>query len=256
MNAFDSSPTKLLMCHKSLGRPDDDERREIDALVTRVRELEPDEVLAHQMVETHLSAILTDGLLARYVVGPNGARQMVSLHLPGDFVDLHGMVLKRLDHEIVAMTPARVALIPHAGLEALIAKRPELARKLWFLTLNDAAMHRSWLYRVARTDAYARVANFLCEMNLRCMAIGASDGRVFQLPVRQQEIGEICGVTAIHINRILRLMREEGICTFRKHVVTIHQPGKLCTSGQFNPDYLYYDQALIERFEAVKEVSS
>ena len=72
------------------------------------------------------------------------------------------------------------------------------------------AMHRHWMFRVAATTAIERVANFLCEIDLRLMAIGQSDGHRFALHLTQAEMGEICGVTSIHVNRVLRELREHG----------------------------------------------
>ena len=138
------------------------------------------------------------------------------------------------------MTHARVAIVPHDRIHALVADTT-LARKLWFATLLDAAMHRAWLFRLGRLDAMGRVAHFLCETNARLRAVGLSDGRRFALDLPQNDLAEICGVTSIHMNRILRQLREEGLCVVRSSHVEILRPDWLAARGQFDASYLYLD---------------
>ena len=96
-------------------------------------------------------------------------------------------------------------------------------------------------------------ANFLCEANLRLMAIGQSDGHRFALQLTQPEMGEICGVTSIHVNRMLRELRQSGICTWQGYRVEVHDIARLVSIGAFSPEYLYYDAALVERFCALAD---
>ncbi len=119
---------------------------------------------------------------------------------------------------------------------------PQLGRKLWFATLIDAAIHRAWLFRLGRLDAIGRVAHFLCETNARLVSAGLSDGRRFALGITQADLAEICGLTNVHVNRVMRQLREEGLCVFRSSLVEIPDPERLAARGQFDPAYLYIDE--------------
>lgn len=116
-----------------------------------------------------------------------------------------------------------------------------MARKLWFSTLIDAAMHRAWLFRVGRLDATGRVAHFLCEMNARLSAAGLSDGRLFNLALTQSDLAEICGFTTVHVNRVLRQLREARLCMVRFSIVEIVDLPGLMRRGDFDPAYLYLE---------------
>ncbi|WP_211231784.1 Crp/Fnr family transcriptional regulator [Ottowia thiooxydans] len=186
--------------------------------------------------------------MSRHVDDFDGCRQMVALQVPGDFVDLHAYPLKTLDHDVATLTAVRLAIVPHAALSDIQHNQPELARKLWFLTLLDAAMHRKWIYRLGRLKAAARIAHFLCETVVRLAAVGLSDGRQFHLPLTQFDLGEICGMTSVHVNRVLRELREAGLCTFRNQQVEIHDWHGLAKAGAFEPGYLYLDDATTHRF--------
>jgi CRP-like cAMP-binding protein len=185
------------------------------------------------------STLLVEGMMSRHIDDRTGLRQLVAVHVPGDFVDLHAYPLKILDHDVATMTGATVAIVPHAHLDAIDREIPQLTRKLWFATLLDAAIHRGWLFRLGRLDAVGRIAHFLCEANARFVSAGLSDGRRFTLGLTQADLAEICGLTNVHVNRVLRHLREERLCLFRSSLVDILEPERLAARGQFDPDYLY-----------------
>jgi CRP-like cAMP-binding protein len=215
------------------------ERDVLESAVSELRTYPAGHTAVRQGQPVDISTLLVEGLMTRHVDTRDGRRHMVGVHVPGDFVDLHAYALKRLDHDVGALTEVRVAIVPHSALERIQASMPHLTRRLWFLTLLDGALHRQWVYRLASLNAMQRVAHFLCETNARLLAVGASDGRSFALPVTQGDIGEVCSLTNVHVNRVLRQLREAGLCTFRSSVVEIHDLPGLAAAGQFQPDYLY-----------------
>ena len=222
---------------------DQEERAAIEAAVSEVRSVPARTVLIEAGAPVRQCALLVEGAMCRYIDDREGLRQLVALHVPGDFVDLHSYALKSLEHDIATVSEAKVAIVPHDKIRELTAASPDLARKLWFATLLDAAMHRAWLFRLGRLDAMGRLAHFLCETNARLKAVGLSDGRRFHLDLTQNDLAEICGVTSIHVNRILRQLREEGICTYRSSLVEIHRPDLLAARGQFDDAYLYLEES-------------
>ena len=171
--------------------------------------------------------------------------QLVSIQVPGDFVDLHGYPLRVLDHDVGTLTETEVALVTHAHLDALVAEEPALARKLWFSTLLDAAIHREWIFKLGRLPSHGRVAHFLCETECRLRAVGLSSGARFELPLTQPDIAEVCGLTSIHVNRVLRDLRERGFVTVRGGIVSIHDGIALARLAEFDPTYLYTDDDVV-----------
>ena len=217
------------------------ERAEIEAAVSDILSIPPRSVLVEAGEPLRGSALVIDGMMCRYIDDRDGLRQLVGLHLPGDFIDLPSYALSYLEHNIASVTKATIAVVPHDNIRQLVADL-ELARKLWFATLLDAAMHRAWLFRLGRLDAMGRVAHFLCETHARLQAVGLSAGNRFELDLTQNDLAEICGVTSIHMNRILRQLREEGLCTYRSSFVEITQPDQLAARGQFDDAYLYLEE--------------
>lgn len=218
-----------------------EERAALEACVDAVVTVDPRQIVAKAGTPLDHSTLLIDGFMCRYRDDRRGLRQLVAVHVPGDFVDLHGYPLQTLDHDVATLTGVTLATIRHEALDTLVAERPALARKLWYSTLLDAAIHRAWLFRLGRLDAGGRIANFLCETNARLQAVGLSDGRRFALGITQTDLSEICGLTSVHINRVMRSLREEGVVSFRQSLVEIHDPVRLARQGQFEPSYLYLD---------------
>ncbi|MBV1690332.1 Crp/Fnr family transcriptional regulator [Novosphingobium sp. G106] len=223
-------------------RLEEAERARLEAAIMDVRFVEPRARLVRAGERLTHSTMLIEGFLCRYMDDRRGLRQLVAIHVPGDFVDLHGYPLGTLDHDIASLTAATIAAVPHEALAAIERDAPEMARKLWFATLLDAAIHRAWLFRLGRLDAVGRVAHFLSETNARLVLAGLSDGRRFALGLTQNDLAEICGLTDVHVNRVIRTMREEGLCTFRSSLVEIPDPKRLASRGQFDSSYLYIDE--------------
>lgn len=218
-----------------------DERARIEATISEVKTFGPRKIVARAGEPLTTSTLLLEGIMSRYLDDRNGLRQLVAIHFPGDFLDLHAFPLKVLDHDVATLTTATVATVPHAEIEAIAEEMPQLIRKLWFATLLDAAIHRAWLFRLGRLDATGRVAHFLCETNARLFSAGLSDGRRFALALTQADLAEICGLTTVHVNRVMRQLREEQLCLFRSSLVEILDPAGLANRAQFDPAYLYID---------------
>ena len=221
----------------------DEERQVLENAVASVRSFPARTTVMRRGELVNQSSMLLDGFMCRYLDDRNGHRQLVSMHVPGDFVDLHGFPMKRLDHDIATLGPCTVAYIDHRTLALLLERHPRLTRWLWFSTLLDAAIHREWIFRLGRLGAEGRVAHFFCEMNARLEMVDmAADGR-FTLPATQADLAEACGITGVHANRVLRLMRERELATFRSGEVRILDAKRLAALAEFDPVYLYGQQS-------------
>lgn len=228
----------------------DGERGLLERAISHVQNFPAGHVVVRQGVPVNISTLLVEGLMTRHVDALDGRRHLVAVHVPGDFVDLHAYALKKLDHNVGALTDVKVAIFPHETLERIQEHDSHLTRRLWFLTLLDAAMHRQWIYRLASLNALQRVAHFLCEMNARLLAIGESNGSTFSLPMTQGDIGEVCGLTNVHVSRVLRELREMKLCTLRSSQVAIHDLKGLTAAAIFDPDYLYLNRRTAMRAAA------
>ena len=188
------------------------------------------------------STLLLDGLMCRYKDLRNGERQITELHVAGDFVDLHSFTLKRLDHNIMTLTPCRIALVPHERLTRITEEHPHLARIYWFTTNLDAAIHREWELSLGRRTALSKTAHLLCELQVRLGLVGLADDSGYDLRLTQIDLAECLGLTAVHVNRTLRQLREQGLVAVTKGRVEILDHAGLRKVAEFDPAYLYLER--------------
>jgi CRP-like cAMP-binding protein len=219
-----------------------EEERAIRSALGEVREHPAGRTIIRANEELNESTLLLDGLMSRYKDLRNGQRQVTELHVPGDFADLHSFTLKRLDHDVMTLTPCRVVTMPHENLKRITEEHPHLTRVYWFGTNLDAAIHREWEVSLGRRTAIARMANLFCELHIRLGIVGMTEGDSYRLDLTQLELSECLGLTSVHVNRVLRELREQGAVEFRSGRVMIQNPGLLRQIAEFDPSYLYLER--------------
>jgi CRP-like cAMP-binding protein len=219
-----------------------EEERALRAVIGEVREIAADKTIIRAGDEIDASTLLIDGLLCRYKDLRDGQRQIMELHVPGDFADLHSLTLKRLDHNVMTLTRARVAMAPHERLREVTRQQPHLTRLLWFSTNLDAAIHREWMLSLGRRSALSRVAHFFCEMRVRLGLIGMAEEGGYALDLTQVDLAECLGLTSVHINRTLKELRERALVEFRGGRVAIRDLAGLEGVAEFDPAYLHLER--------------
>lgn len=230
------------------------EQQAVDSLIENVEEHPPGARLLSRGELSNRATMLIEGFVLRTIYD-EGRRYVVGIQVPGDFVDLHGFALKRLDHDIVALGKVKVGFTPHARIEQVMADRPHLARLLWFSTLLDAAIHREWIMKLEQLRAAQRAAHIFCEIwqRLDLVGLGQEDG--IETPLIQADLADMCGTTAIHINRALRELRQQGLADFQRGSVRVPDRQRLAEFGSFDPSYLYGEGALKMRGELTQRSS-
>lgn len=184
------------------------------------------------------SCLMLSGYSIRYHVLGDGRRQITAMHIPGDFVDLHSLLLDRMDHSVGALTDCVVALMPHEYLRRVTETHPHLARMLWLSTLIDAAVHRRWLVAAGRLSAVGRIAHFVCEMFVRLRVVHMCDGYTFRLPINQAELSDAMGLSVVHVNRTIQDLRKQGMIAWHGDEVKILDWDRLQEAAEFDPTYL------------------
>jgi CRP-like cAMP-binding protein len=230
---------KLLMKLRARDEIGAEEEQALRACVTAPKDFPAEAVLIPPGKELDRSTILVDGLLCRFKDLSGGQRQITELHCPGDFADLHSFTLKYLDHGIMALTPCRIVEIPHQQLTAITERFPHLVRVLWFITNLDAAIHREWELSLGRRSAIQRTAHLFCEMQVRLSLVGLASETEYALPITQAVMAECLGLTSVHVNRVLKELRERALVEFRSGRVQIADLAAMRRIAEFDPGYLY-----------------
>jgi CRP-like cAMP-binding protein len=215
-----------------------EEREAIEDAVSHYLDVPPDVdmVSAHDLVDE--CKLIVEGWACRYGTLPDGRRQIMALHMGGDFVDLQSFPLKRMDHSVGTLTRCRVAVFPHAALTDITRRFPHLTRLLWLTTLLDATILRQWLLSVGRRWAVERLAHLLCELLVRLQVVGLSNGKTITLPLTQIELADALGVSPVHAHRVVSELRDRKLVLWRGQRIDILDRAGLEALAQFDATYL------------------
>lgn len=186
---------------------------------------------------SHSAHFIVSGLVARYSLTRNGARQLTAFHIPGDVADLYSLVRPGGVAPLHAITETTALCIPHEAIRRVAAAYPAVAEAFWRHCAIDAATVMKWLVNISQLPAAERMAHLICEMAARLGTEGLP-AISFDFAVTQEQLGDALGLTAVHTNRVLKALRNEGLATMRGGKVEIHNWTTLAAYAGFNDTYL------------------
>jgi CRP-like cAMP-binding protein len=220
-----------------------EDRAEFESLPFSVRDLNASTYIVRERDQIKNCCILLSGYAFRSKIVGNGGRQILSIHIPGDIVDIQHAMLGIADHNIQMLTNGEVALVSAAAVKEIAFKNPAIGQAMWLETLVDGSIFREWIANVGRRDARTRVSHLLCEFTVRLHAAGLTEGNRYELPMTQEQLGDATGLTAVHVNRTMQGLRSEGLISSDKRSITIENWKALTSVGDFNTAYLHPEAA-------------
>ena len=174
----------------------------------------------------HKAYVLQQGWAQTYKIMPDGGRQIIGFPIPGDCVGLRSVLLWTSDHAFAAVTDSVVSAIPGHRMLQLLNDFPRLGAAFLWAASRDEAMVVEHLVNIGRRNAQERTAHFFMELAERLMLVGLATETEFQCPLNQYVIADALGLSAIHVNRVLRELRELNLLTVKTGKVIIHDlPG-------------------------------
>ncbi|KAA9008123.1 Crp/Fnr family transcriptional regulator [Histidinibacterium aquaticum] len=194
--------------------------------------------MVHQGQSDQAAYILSSGWVCSYKLQPDGTRQIVDFQVPGDFLGLRSVLLRTSDHSFEPIVTIEAAEVLKSDLLAAFAQTPRLATAILWAASRDEAMVVEHLVGLGRRDAEARMAHFLLELGSRLALVGIGSREGYDCPLTQYHLADTLGLSAIHVNRVLRQLREAGLLTFRDGHVSIHDYARLVELAEFDPAYL------------------
>jgi CRP-like cAMP-binding protein len=196
-------------------------------------------IVRERELATH-SCLMLSGYSIRSKLLATGNRQIVSIHMKGEMVDLQNSMLEVADHSVQMLTAGKVAMIPRGEIIRLTLERPTVTQAMWIDTLVDASIFREWIANVGRRDARTRVAHLLCEFAVRLRIADLGEETHYDLPMTQEQLADATGLTSVHINRTLKALEKEGLIERpNARAIYIGDWRKLAEIGDFDTNYLH-----------------
>jgi CRP-like cAMP-binding protein len=185
--------------------------------------------------------VLVSGFAYRQKLTGDGSRQIIALMLPGEALDLQNLFLDVSDHSVQMLTRGEVAFVARSDLQALTRSHPAIAHALVVKILVEASIFREWVLNVGRRDAGTRIAHLLCELGVRLDANGLAQDYGYDLPMTQEQLADVVGLTPVHVNRTLKALEAEGLIRRTKRNISFPDWQKLREAGDFNQRYLHLE---------------
>lgn len=219
---------------------DEADRRAISALPHTLKSLEPNHYIVREFDRAEFSCVLLSGFAIRHKIVAGGHRQIVSIHMKGEFVDLQNSMLGTADHSVQMLTAGKIAMIQRGEIDRIAFERPNVGRAMWRDTLVDGSIFREWITNVGRRDARTRVAHVLCEFSLRLQVAGLGEQTDYEMPMTQEQLADATGLTSVHVNRTLKQLQSDGLIERSSpRSIVIGDWKKLADVGDFNSAYLH-----------------
>ena len=183
--------------------------------------------------------VMLEGWACRYKILPNGTRQVLAYLMPGDFCDLNAGLLAEMDHSIQVITASTVATIPRGRVESLMDDYRGIARAMYTSQLIDEGTMRAWITSMGRRTSVERVAHLMCELYIRARNVGLVSKAEFSLPLSQLLLADSLGMTPVHLNRVLKVLRLSGSMSIERGRLQVSNPTVLAKLAGFDENYLH-----------------
>ena len=234
----------LVVKLRTTTRLDEADLAAIEALPIHVKELAAHTPIVVEGDRPTQCCLMIKGFSARTQTTDDGKRQILSIHIPGDIPDLQSLHLHVMDHDLRTLSDCTLGFIAHDAIRDLTRARPMVAEALWRETLVDAAIFRAWIVNLGRRPANQRLAHFLLEIRRRLELVGLATDDEYELPMTQLDLADALGLTPVHINRVLKALRSDGLLDVKKFVVKLGDAQKLMALGDFDDLYLHQNPEL------------
>ena len=202
-------------------------------LEERPRDLRRDTILLREHDPMSELFILQRGMAMSYVLLDDGSRQILRFLFPGDMLAVSALVYRDSPETIVAMTDVTVCPFDRTLMATLLIEHPRLAAVIMVINQMEKVALTDRLAALGRTSAKARVAALLLEIRNRVRHTQQASATSFIQPLTQEEIGDATGLTAVHVNRMLRQLEEDGMIARGQGRMTFTDEGALAREANY-----------------------
>lgn len=172
-------------------------------------------------------SLICSGWAMSSIALPDGRRQILSFLLPGDvasFADLFGPVSSSL---VEAITDVTCRIFRREEVRAILFGRPDLLGKLAESLIEERKQADELAVDLGRRTADERIARLILKLRERLARRGMVRDHTFEFPLRQWQIADATGLTAVHVSRMLGEFQRANVIEIKERWLTILDPVEL-----------------------------
>ncbi len=182
--------------------------------------------------------IVENGFAIRYKLLHNGKRQIVNVILPGDIIGFPACFYEHAVFSVTAIDEMGLSYVPLDDFAALCLQRANIATAMVWYAAREAAIYAEHVIDTGRREPLERLAHFILEMLTRLRAVGCAAETSYEMPLSQESIGDMVGLSAPHVNRMFAKLKGEGLIAVSGHEIRVLDMASLQILGEFRPAYL------------------
>lgn len=209
------------------------EEEALARLSQRERALRRGAVLVREKDPSADLFIVASGLLMSYVILDDGSRQILRFLFPGDLIGASVLAYGRASEGVASLTDSVVCPFERSEIGRLAVEHPRLSALILLVQQIEHVAMTDRLAGLGRTSAKSRVAAVLLDVRNRQRRIDLAAEDSFVLGLTQEEIGDATGLTAVHVNRMLRQLEEEGLIARENGRVRILNDQRLARGANY-----------------------
>jgi CRP-like cAMP-binding protein len=168
----------------------------------------------------------------------NGDRQILEVFLPGDIIGLREFAFNQRLENVRMINDGVICHFPHRRMLELFRQSLPLTSVMFAIGSRQQALLTERLVNIARRSARQKMAHFLHEMYLRLRQTNDDISGQFRLPLSQEQLADILGLSPVHVSRTFSALSEDGLVFRDRHNVTIPDLDALSVEGEFDDAYL------------------
>lgn len=160
-------------------------------------------------------------------ISKDGKRQVFRSVLPGELIGIQQHLQGPSIYSAIALVDCVLCRVPN--FVSLCNSLPELGLNLVKASAYDMMLTEMYLTNITHRNAHERLAFMALELYHRLRLRGLNEEYSINFPLKQEDIADTLGLTAIHVNRTLKAFKDEGIMALHKHKLTILDYSALCS---------------------------
>jgi CRP-like cAMP-binding protein len=210
----------------------------LNSLGSASRQLAPGAFSVRDGATPSTCSLLVSGIAAGHKIVGSGGRQIVGMFFAGELLDFDALFLPSIDYNVQAISECKLYNFECEELVQVMFECPSIGKALFRDTLIKSAISREWMANLGRRDSRTKVAYLLCELSVRLSHSQETELHDFVLPLTQEQISDIIGVTPMHVSRVLKELETDGLIARERRVIRVLDWTMLASAGDFSPTYL------------------
>ena len=185
--------------------------------------------------------VVKRGWAFSYTDLPDGLRQIVKIHHPGDVIGFPDVALKHTTTTLRTVEDGCLCPFPKSALDLILREAPRLSALLLSIALRDQVVFIDVLRAMGRMSAREKIAYMLLDLIARLRITNPGMTDTFRLPMNQGQIADYLGLTNVYVSKTFIRLEQDGLIRRHDGYVQILAEEQMIALTDFQDRYAQMD---------------